>query len=93
MDAQRLSMRGLARRIDPNNIERARRNLIRWMHEGIQPARVNRIDVARALGIDPAELEEEDDADADWSATLAAVLERRMREIVEELQARTAEPA
>jgi hypothetical protein len=61
MDAQRLSMRGLARRIDPDNVERARRNLIRWMHEGIQPGRTARIDVARALGIDHAELEDDDE--------------------------------
>jgi hypothetical protein len=57
MDAQSLSMRGLARRIDPDNVERARRNLIRWMHGGIQPGRNNRIEVARALGINPEELE------------------------------------
>jgi hypothetical protein len=63
MDAQQLSMRGLARRIDPDNIERARRNLIRWIHQGIQPSRANRLDVARALGIDPGELEDDKEAD------------------------------
>jgi transcriptional regulator with XRE-family HTH domain len=76
MDAQKLSMRGLARRIDPSNIDRARRNLIRWLHEGIRPGRQSRRAVARALGIDPEELEE-DDADAD-SLSLDELLERRI---------------
>ena len=77
MDTQRLSMRGLARRIDPGNIERARRNLIRWIHGGITPGRNSRNDVARALGIDPSELED-DDEETDLAAVLEAFLDRRI---------------
>jgi hypothetical protein len=75
MDAQQLSMRGLARRIDPDNIERARRNLIRWIHQGTQPSRANRLDVARALGIDLSELEE-DEEESDPVADLFKAFER-----------------
>ena len=86
MDAQRLSMRGLARRLDPENVERARRNLIRWYYEGIKPGRRNRLDVARVLGIDPAELED-DDEEGDPLAALDAFLRQRVRALIlEELQ-------
>jgi hypothetical protein len=73
LDAQRLSMRGLARRIDPDNVERARRNLIRWMHSTTQPSRLSRLDVAQALGIDPAELEDDDEESDPVAALFNAV--------------------
>lgn len=64
MSAQELSVRALARRMDPANLDRARRNLHRWLDEGISPSRASRTEVAVALGIAEAELadaEEEDD--------------------------------
>lgn len=81
MDAQRLSTRALARRIDPANVDRARRNLIRWLHEGISPSRSSRADVARALGINASDLE--DDEEADPVAALAAVIRALVRAEVE----------
>lgn len=73
MDAQGLSVRALARRIDPANLDRARRNLHRWLDEGMQPTRTSRVAVARALGVDVSELEEDDDdEEGDIQAVLTA---------------------
>jgi transcriptional regulator with XRE-family HTH domain len=88
LDAQRLSMRGLARRIDPDNVERARRNLIRWMYGETRPSRLSRIDVARALGIDPSELEGDGDEEADPVVDLVNAIKALVRA---ELQAAAAE--
>jgi hypothetical protein len=86
MDAQRLSVRGLARRIDPGNLDRARRNLHRWLDEGIVPGRISRLEVATALGIDAAELEgDEDDEEADPMVDLF----RAIRAIVRDELARS----
>lgn len=52
MAAQGLSVRGLARRIDPENIDRARRNLHRWFDDGMTPVPASRRKVAVALGLD-----------------------------------------
>ena len=75
MDAQSLSVRALARRIDPANLDRARRNLHRWLDEGMSPSRTSRVGVARALGIDPSELED-DDEESDPVADLYKAFER-----------------
>lgn len=75
---QRLSVRALARRIDPINLDRARRNLHRWLDEGIAPGRNSRADVARALGIDAAELDE-DDEEADPVAALVKAIKALVR--------------
>jgi hypothetical protein len=76
MDTRRLSVRALARRMDPANIDRARRNLHRWLDEGITPNRTSRMDVARALGLDVSELEESEDEEADPVSALMHALER-----------------
>jgi hypothetical protein len=77
MAAQKLSVRGLARRMDPVNIDRARRNLHRWLDEGISPGRASRREVATALGLDTAELD--DDEEADHVAVLMNALRRFVR--------------
>lgn len=51
MKRQDISIRGLARKMDPENLNRARRNLHRWLDEGIVPGRASRDDLAAALGI------------------------------------------
>lgn len=64
MEEQGLSVRGLARRMDPSNVERARRNLHRWLDEGIAPNRASRREIASALGVDSESLSGADDEEA-----------------------------
>jgi hypothetical protein len=78
MSAQQLSVRGLARRMDPINVDRARRNLHRWLDEGIKPGRASRREVATALRIEAAELE--DDEESDPVAVLVAAFRQIMRD-------------
>jgi hypothetical protein len=61
--AQDLTIRGLARRMDPDNLNRARRNLHRWLDEGISPSMASRAEVAVALGIAEVELSDDDEED------------------------------
>lgn len=72
MSSQKLSIRALARRMDPANIDRARRNLHRWLDEGIAPGRTSRQEVAVALAIDARELEP-DDEEEDHLVAFASV--------------------
>lgn len=81
--AQGLTIRGLARKIDPLNVDRARRNIHRWLDEGIAPSRASRRDVADALGIEAAELEDDDE-----EADPLVALFRRLAETIEERDAR-----
>lgn len=74
MAAQGLSIRGLARKIDPANIDRARRNIHRWLDEGIAPSRASRREVAVALGVTEGELASEDDPESDLFAALVSAL-------------------
>lgn len=78
MTTQELSIRALARRMDPENLNRARRNLHRWLDEGITPSRASRAEVAVALGIPESELDP-DDEEADQ---LMAPLVRAIRDLV-----------
>lgn len=82
LTAQRLSIRALAKRIDPHNVERARRNLHRWLDEGIAPSVVGRAEVADALGIPVAELDgdEDDEEEDDAVAALMSALRRVVRD-------------
>lgn len=75
MKQQDLSVRGLARKIDPLNVERARRNLHRWLDEGMTPHRASRAEVAVALGLSEDELED-DDEESDPVADLTNALRR-----------------
>lgn len=82
MTNQGLSIKGLARRIDPENVERARRNIHRWLDEDITPQKAKRRDVAVALGLDEHALDE-DDEEADPVADLV----NAVRDLVAELRA------
>lgn len=79
MAVQKLSVRGLARRMDPENVDRARRNLHRWLDEGITPGRASRSEVAAALGIKAHELVEDDEEESDMSMHLLHALRRFVR--------------
>lgn len=70
MARQSLSVRGLARKMDPLNVDRARRNLHRWLDEGIAPGRASRAEVAGALGIEAHELTEAEDEESHQVASL-----------------------
>lgn len=63
MAEKQMSVRGLARTIDPHNVERARRNIHRWLDEGITPSRASRREVADALGLSPDSLDDDDEDD------------------------------
>lgn len=76
MKTQGLSIKGLARRMDPENVERARRNLHRWLDEGISPNRQSRREIADALGVDAPSLDGDDDEESDPVKDLMRALER-----------------
>lgn len=80
MGRQNLSIRGLARRIDPANVDRARRNLHRWLDEGITPSRASRAEVEVALGLESSSLADDEEEDA------VAALMRGLRALVRETQ-------
>lgn len=61
MGTQGLSVRGLARKIDPNNVDRVRRNLHRWLDQGLSPHRASRREVAVALGLDEHALDDDEE--------------------------------
>lgn len=76
MAVQKLGVRGLARRMDPQNIDRARRNLHRWLDEGIRPNRSSRREVAAALTLPEDEFDSDDDEESDPMADLLRALRR-----------------
>jgi hypothetical protein len=82
MREQSLSVRGLARRMDPQNVDRARRNLHRWLDEGISPNRASVSDIATALGIDEGDLDEEDELPLALDTMLRSYLRKLIREEV-----------
>lgn len=51
--------------MDPSNVERARRNLHRWLDDGILPGRASRAELAHALGIPESALGSDDDDEED----------------------------
>lgn len=87
------SIRGLARAMangDPSRAETFKRSLHRWMADGEpQPTPSSRAIVARALGVDATELEE-DDEEADPVSSFDDLLRRRVREILRDEQTRLA---
>lgn len=76
MQRQGLSVRGLARRMDPENLDRARRNLHRWLDEGMTPNRASRREIAAGLGVRESELPEDDDEEADLVVDLIKAIRR-----------------
>lgn len=85
---QNKSIRQLAREIDPSNPEIARRNLSRWI-AGTRPTRGSRVLVAHALGVDPAQFDEDDDEeDAEMGDLFRALLNRIERKVEQEVDKR-----
>lgn len=80
LDRQRVSIRTLAKRLDSERPEVARRNLARWIGGYNSPSRLNRIAVAHALGIPPEAFLEDDDEEEDPLVALMSALRRVVRE-------------
>jgi transcriptional regulator with XRE-family HTH domain len=81
LEREGLSIRALARRMNPEHPETARRNLMRWLG-GTAPEPANRRLVAEALGVDPRHFDEGDDEEEaelvrDVVDALHRLLERR----------------
>lgn len=81
MARQGVSIKGLARRIDPTNVDRVRRNLHRWLDEGILPHRSSRREVATALGLDEHALDDDEESDP---VSIDELLRRRIDLLVRE---------
>lgn len=75
LDSQGLSIRKLAKRMDPERPEAAKRNLARWIGGYNQPSRISRIAVASALGLSPEALLD-DDEEADPVVDLIKAIRR-----------------
>jgi transcriptional regulator with XRE-family HTH domain len=95
LDRQGISNRELARRLDPADPEGARRSIARWLaprDRAVTPSRPNVAAIAAALGVQPEELqpEEDDDEESDLAATLVHTLKALMRH--ERRRAATGEP-
>jgi hypothetical protein len=87
MHQQRLSVRGLARKIDPHNVDRVRRNLHRWLDEGIVPNRSSRAELAAALGLPAGSLDdEEDEPSMSFGAAMQAMFDRAVAKALADLQ-------
>jgi transcriptional regulator with XRE-family HTH domain len=62
---QNISIRALARRIDPDDIERGRRNIHRWLADSpVTPSPASRRAVEEALGLPVEALEDDEDEEA-----------------------------
>ncbi len=80
LDRQKLSVRKLARTLDPERPDVAKRNLARWIGGYNSPSRISRIAVAEALGMHPEALLEDDDEEADPLVALMNALRRVVRD-------------
>lgn len=78
IDRNQVSVRALARRMDSEQPERARRNLHNWL-SGVVPSPAHRAELAELLD-DEALLEGEDDEESDPVALLMKALRRVVRE-------------
>lgn len=77
MARQQVSVRELARRINPRDPEASRRTIARWLtptDAAVNPSRASVRAVAAALGVDPSELVDEEDSDMPLSRDEAAML-------------------
>lgn len=62
--ARNMGYRTLAKLIDPENVEQARRSLRRWANGTHVPSRANRDAITDALGLDRGALEPDDEEDS-----------------------------
>ena len=83
LDQRGMSLRALARALNQSQPEVARRNLARWIGGYNEPSRLNRIAVARALGLPDETFLDEDDEEADPVVDLV----NAVRDLVDELKA------
>lgn len=85
MKSQGVSIRGLARKLagpeaTHSQLEIQRRNLNRWIHEGIKPSPGNRAAVAVALGVSKETFADEDDEeDSELASDLYAAIQAILR--------------
>lgn len=78
LDRQGVSVRELARRIRPDDPETGRRNIARWLapvDRAVTPSRATINAVADVLGVDPAELAD-DDEESDPAVTLVNLVKQ-----------------
>lgn len=84
LDKQGLSARGLARRMRPDRVEDARRNIARWLAADAErsnsPSASGRREVAVALGLDENHFDDDEEEADPWTLMLRAVLLLRERE-------------
>lgn len=73
LEDQKLGVRTLARRRDPQNVDRERRNLHRWLAAEHFPTLPVRRQLAVDLGVDASEFEVETD-DAEAAEFMAALM-------------------
>jgi len=78
MDRQQVSVRELARRVNPRDPEGSRRTIARWLtpdsSAAVNPSRARVRAVASALGVEPSSLVDEEDSEMPLSRDEAAHL-------------------
>lgn len=77
MNRQQVSVRELARRVNPADPEGQRRSIARWLSsspEAVRPSRASVRAVADALGVTPEDLADEEDSEMPLSRGEAAQL-------------------
>lgn len=82
LDARRVSVRELARRMQPDNPEGMRRNIARWLspeETAVEPSAASVRATAAALGVAPEALAADEDEE---EAALYAPLSRAVRDLV-----------
>lgn len=85
LERQGLSLRKLSRRLDPQNPERARRNLSRWVAGHHRPSPGSRVLIAEALGLHRDHFADDDDDEEDAEMfDLVHALMRRIDQRVSE---------
>lgn len=61
LDGRNIGVRTLARTIDRSQTELVRRNLNRYLYDGVRPSPMMRARIADALGVKPSEIPTDDD--------------------------------
>jgi transcriptional regulator with XRE-family HTH domain len=79
LDQRGMSIRKLARTMNPIHPEQSRRNLARWIGGYNQPSRIQLVALCEALGV-PLETFDDDDEEADPVVALMAAIRRVVRD-------------
>lgn len=85
LDRADLSVRALAKRLDADNPETARRNLMRYLSGSTKPGQRMRDAIADALGVDRSLLSADDEEEEEVAAALLGVLRKLVRQLVAEV--------